>query len=352
MAKPKPPQLRNLGNELGQITSDWSSSYPGRNGLMLGATTGNLDSILAAMESGRAGEMGANAAWLRKHAGVLRSTGRDMTAATNMATAPTALGGQLDSSASAALSDPTGGNPMLGRLMSSSGPDTLLKTMQGQAQTDLSSNGALNPEQTMQAQQAARAAYASNGFNLGSPVAAAEILNRSNAVQARQDRARAFASGVEGMSQNQRGQDLQLGATMQDAINSGRAFATGVNAQDLNKQQADLAARSNLSQFKLSTDPSLMAYNTNSMVPGALSAGMTTAQAADVYPQMMQYGSDVYNTNFNALESRYNAELNREAALQAGQMSLAGSGQAANASMMSAGIGAAGAIVGGGLIIF
>jgi len=316
LKKPKPPALRDAGKEYSDLFSQWGSQFPGRNDTLLGATTGNFDSLLASLRSGVAGERGGNINFLKNRTPLLKAN-REVQQATREATAPTALQGQLDTEGARALSDPLGGNIVLGHLTSSMGPSDLLKTLTTQAHDELGRNGALSPEEEMQARQGARAAYAAQGFSLGSPTATAEILNRSNFVKARQDRARTFATSTEQLGQGSRGQDIALGGLAQDAINSGRTFALGVNAGDLDKQKFDLGAKASAAQWRLSTSPGMIAYQTASMAPQALQLGMTSTQMADVLPQMMNYSEDLNNTNFNALESRYRGDVNRYYAQQA-----------------------------------
>ena len=66
----------------------------------------------------------------------------------------------------------------------------------------------------------------------------------------------------------------------------------------------------------------------------------------------MQYGQDLNNTNYNAAWSNYLNNQNQATAMQMGQMQAGAAKSAGNSQLMGAGIGAAGAIVGGGLILF
>lgn len=77
----------------------------------------------------------------------------------------------------------------------------LMSTLGTQATSDLERGTALSPEETKQAQQAARLAMAVRGLS-GNQAVAQEVLNNYNLGRARQDASRQFASSVYGMGQN------------------------------------------------------------------------------------------------------------------------------------------------------
>lgn len=86
----------------------------------------------------------------------------------------------------------------------------LLGMLGRQAQEDLARGTGLTAEETRQAQQAARAAMQARGLQGGSQGLAAEVLSNYNLGQARQARAREFASGVYGMGQQSAQQAMSM----------------------------------------------------------------------------------------------------------------------------------------------
>lgn len=322
--KPQNPDPRNNAREIGDASAIAASLFGTRSPQLTGATTSSLTAYLNALKSGRAGEMNANAKWLRTHGQALKTAQRSVRAAAGQATAPTALSGALERSGARALSDPTAGNVALNDAIASRGPSQLLTTMTGQAQAGLEDNGALTPEEERLAVQGGRAAMASRGLALGSGAALSEVLNRTQYVQQRQDRARAFAGGVEQLGQSSRGQDIALSGVVQGAIEGGRNFALGSNAQAMAKQAQDYGINRDAAGFRLATNPALMAYNTTSMAPTALSAAMGTTGQADVYPQVLNYSANVNDFNANAEWTQYMNALNRYYASRYGGMGTTG----------------------------
>lgn len=337
MAKVKPAPQRNLGNELSNINSQAASTLAARNPKLLEALLSNLSSTSSGMTTAREGEMNSLAAWLGKDKS-LKAANQTVQQATRTATAPTPLAGQLDSTASTALSDPTAGNRVLQNLAATSGPSQLLQTMTSQAQSGLADNGQLTPEEERLAVQGGRASMAARGLNGGSGAVLEDVLNRQQYVQDRQDRERQYAATAEGLGQSSRQNDLGVANTLQGAIDAGRTMALNVNAQDMTRTQQNLAATTAGANYRLQTDPRQIAYGTPSMVPGATATSAGIVNEADVYPQILSYGSDLNNTNTNMLESRYLNAQNAQYANQAGQQQLAASKQAAGASTTSAAI--------------
>ena len=75
----------------------------------------------------------------------------------------------------------------------------LYSTMASQAATGLAGGRNLSDQETRMAQGSARAAMAARGIQMGNQAIAAEVLNSYNLANAREDRARQFASGVYGL---------------------------------------------------------------------------------------------------------------------------------------------------------
>lgn len=75
----------------------------------------------------------------------------------------------------------------------------LYSSLAGQAASGLASGRNLSDQETRMAQGSARAAMAARGMQMGNQAIAAEVLNSYNLANAREDRARQFASGVYGL---------------------------------------------------------------------------------------------------------------------------------------------------------
>jgi hypothetical protein len=344
MKMPKAPAPRNGNQEINNAGSLASSLYGSRNGQLSGGTVGDFGSYLSALTSGRTGEMGTYTQWLRKNAPALRTANQYVQNAAGMATAPTALSGALDSSAATALSNPTAGNTTLNNLVSTAGPSPVLSTMQTQALSGLNDNGQLTPEEARLAVQGGRAAAAATGMEMGSGASLSDVLNRAQYVQARQDRARGYAGETQQLTEASRNQDLGVAGMVQGATDAGRQFAQGVNAQDLTKQARNFDVSQQAANFRLQTNPALMAYNTTSMAPTALSAAGATSAQADVFPQVLAASQGVNDFNANAQWSQYMNSLNRYYAMKYGGMGAMGA--AGNGGGFNAGGAAMGAVTG------
>ena len=77
----------------------------------------------------------------------------------------------------------------------------LYSSLAGQAASGLASGRNLSDQEQRMAQGSARAAMAARGMQMGNQAIAAEVLNSYNLANAREDRARAFASQVYGIGQ-------------------------------------------------------------------------------------------------------------------------------------------------------
>ena len=215
------------------------------------------------------------------------------------------------------------------------GQTEIEKQLQSQALGDLALGRSLTPEQERAAQQSARAGFAARGMAVGTPSAVAEILNRDAYSQNRLDARRAFAGTVD-QANNQ-------------AVNSRMATAGSLLGQSFGAQQNVGQMGQSAAQSYAALDPYGRALGSN--IPVA-SQGPSASLTGQVYGSAMNYASDLFNTNYNAQWSNYLNGQNNAAALQSGQMQATAAGQAGNSSMMGAGIGAAGAILGGVAIAF
>lgn len=86
----------------------------------------------------------------------------------------------------------------------------LYSTMMQSAQSDLAAGRELTPEMQRLSQQSARAAMAARGLQFGNQAVAQEVLNSYNMGQARQDRARQFASTMYNAGTNQASNAYQM----------------------------------------------------------------------------------------------------------------------------------------------
>lgn len=97
----------------------------------------------------------------------------------------------------------------------------ILPTLGTQATTELSLGGALSDQETRLGQQAARAALASRGMQMGNQAVMAEALNNYNLSRQREAERRKFAADVYGMGQNQVTNAMNLyGNTLLGQINT------------------------------------------------------------------------------------------------------------------------------------
>lgn len=190
------------------------------------------------------------------------------------------------------------------------GPSAIRNELTQQAQSDLALGGALSPEEERMATQAARQGWADRGLMNSNPAVVQEALNRDSLARQRQAERRGFASAVlnQGMAE--------------DAQN--RAFALnteGQNQQALDAERRFLAGAVGVNQQALS--PLMQFLSQRAVVSPAMGAGIMSAapntqgQSQGLLAQLLGYGQDLNNTNFNATESRANAAANNNAALMA-----------------------------------
>ena len=169
----------------------------------------------------------------------------------------------------------------------------------------------------------------------GAPSAAAEILNRDAFAQNRLDSRRAFAGTV-----NQ--------AETQNSLNRMQT-AGQLLGQSMGANQSIAQLGQSLAQSNIALDPYQRALGSN--IPTA-SQGPSAQLTGQVYGNAMNYGSDLFNTNYNAQWSNYMNGQNNALALQMGGMQAGSAKSAANSALMGGGIAAGGAVLGGVAIAF
>lgn len=158
----------------------------------------------------------------------------------------------------------------------------ILRTLNSQANNELDLNGRLSPSDARNSDQTARAGFADRGMVGGNPSLAAEVLARDAAVRARRQESRSFASGVQG----------------------------------LNQQQNDFIGRATQITGSALSDP-LMAILNRSSGSGFSGSGggrQMIGTGSSLYDPNNAYAADVYNTNFNATAAAGIANANNSAA--------------------------------------
>jgi hypothetical protein len=257
------------------------------------------------------------------------------------------IAGKLDNSYTAAAKgqvDAAAGNiphmqglaARMGNLASTAEGDVngtdIEQQLHSQALSDLALGSSLSAEQTRNAQQAGQGALASRGLAVGPASAVAEILNRDAYAQNRLDSRRAFAGNVNQQLTGNRLQRLGLAGQL-----LGQSSGAYQNASQLGLQSA---------QAYTGMDPYQRALGSN--IPIA-SQGPSASLTGNVFGSVLNYASDLNNTNYNAQWSDYLNQQNAGYANRAGQMQLGAAKAGGNSALLGAGIGAAGAI-GGGLL--
>lgn len=187
---------------------------------------------------------------------------------------------------------------LLGRTQDS----PILQRLNTNAMSALDANGALSSQDQRAADQQAREALASRGLLTSNPSAVAEVLNRDAMVRQRQAAAQQFASGVQGLNQN----------------------------------QADLVGRASQIFSTTLSDPFQAILGRPSGSGGGAGGGypQQIGTGARLFNPESPYAQDIYNTNYNAQAAANISNANNSAATQA------------------AGIGAGGSILGGALSAF
>jgi hypothetical protein len=199
------------------------------------------------------------------------------------------------------------------------GPTNIERMLQQQAETELGLGRSLSAEETRDAQQSARAAFAARGLGTSMGSSAAEILNRDAAAQAREASRRNFASATNQMvSNNVFGRAGQAGGMLGSAA-----------------------------QGQLMVDPYGRALG-SAGIGGQLGSSLTS-MTGNAFNSAAQMAGGVATFNANAIDSRANSQLNNWASMEAARM---GAGASQNAGMMGmfGGIGG-GLLAGAGMAI-
>ena len=226
-----------------------------------------------------------------------------------------------------------------------------------QAMSDLSAGRSLTPEEQRIADQTARSAYAARGTALGNQAIGAEILNRADVANQRylqrQQAASQIASQMAGLEQQKYAQAMGTQqSAFQQALQMGQSdIQRAQAAQQLQAGQAQLGAGA-LSQLQAYQTPILQAFYKQSIMPNAVpqaqTMGLANQQAA---------GNSLFNAEsplaFQTAFLPYQggialqaAQLQANAAKNAGQNSMLGSLGGAGLGMLGNVIGSSGGLAG------
>lgn len=215
------------------------------------------------------------------------------------------------------------GSPMLDYLNAQAfdaGPSELRTELERQALYELSLGGALTPEEERLATQQARGAFSDRGMLYGNPAIGAEVLNRDALSRQRLDQRRQFGALAQGIGFNEDQANRQFGLNVQgqNEANSGnwRNFLLGSSQATLNPQLQMLSQRAAVNPASLL---GMYAGSSGPQMWGAVQGSAPSiAQGVQSLQGLYNYAGDVANTNFNAAESRANAQANNYAALGSG----------------------------------
>ena len=145
--------------------------------------------------------------------------------------------------------------------------------LQNQAGALLATGGRLTQGETMDAQQAARAAYSDRGMGRSNAGIGAEILGTDQAQRARMMQNAQFAQGVDASGQQQ--------------LNQNRGYAQGVQAQNQGLSQFNAGQQNQMGQFNAGQRTGISQFNTG---------------------QANQIGTDL--SRFNAGQNQQNSQFN------------------------------------------
>lgn len=177
----------------------------------------------------------------------------------------------------------------------SAGPSALRLELDRQALDDLQLGRFLSPEQERGAEQSARAAWSARGLAYSPGAVGAEILNRDAVATDRQNQRRAFAG-------NQASAGLAEDNSLWQRLMGAGQLGVGVGGLRQNDDQLRrgfLLNNANAQQGAFG--PLLGFFGRTNVSPTAggnlLQGGQGLASSAS---PVLSYGSDLYNTNFNA----------------------------------------------------
>ena len=223
--------------------------------------------------------------------------------------------------------------------------------LQQMARDQLALGDRLSGQDTRNAQQAAREAWAARGLVNSNGAVGAEILNQDALSRQRLAERQAFAQNIGALGQQQQGINQnytlgvlgaggqQVGQNLQGQMANQQAYlaAQGLNQGlgtnlaniDYARQQQNTANALLNAQLQASTtyDPTALLFNTNTQNQGMnqnlfnQGVGFSSGAYGNQYVQNLMnpqnaYSNDVFGSNFNAANARNIADANNAAAIQ------------------------------------
>lgn len=209
------------------------------------------------------------------------------------------------------------------------GANSIEQNLYDNAASDLSLGRSLNAEEARNASQAARGAFAARGLGVGSGAAAAEILNRAAASDARYQQRLANAQAAN--QTREQGIQGRQSAALGMLGNTANIYGQGGGAYQ-NAAQLGFGGANAL----VNLDPYQRALGTGVQLGSGI-LGQTGQMIGNTYNQALGMAGNVASFNTNMQASMYNSALNNNAATAAANNAMWGQ-------IAGAGIGAIGKI--------
>jgi len=184
-----------------------------------------------------------------------------------------------------------------------------------QASSQLALGGALSPDEQRLVDQGTQSAFASRGLLMSNPAIFQQALDRTQYSQQRLNQRQQFAQGVDqlGLQEAQQRQQFQFGtqAANQAALANRQGFLLSANSATVNPLMNAIYGNRSVT--------------TPGTVAGIFGAAPQVSSLSGAAQPALGYASDVYNTDFNAAESRAQNRAAAYAGIGSGLTSAAGS---------------------------
>lgn len=221
--------------------------------------------------------------------------------------------------------------PLLGKLnleALGAGRSDLGALLESQAIDGLLQGRGLSADEERDAGQSARAAFTSRGLAFSPGAIGAEVLSRDAYGRDREAYRRQFGMGVMGLIGNEDEANRRFELNVEGA-NTGqqgnwRNFLLGAEQATSRPLYAELGTRAPSNVMGGVLGAMGLGYNTGE-TNASLSGAPSIYQGVQALTPLYNYGADVFNTNFNAGESRQIAQANAWGAVGSGLTSTAGS---------------------------
>jgi hypothetical protein len=189
------------------------------------------------------------------------------------------------------------------------GANSIEQNLYDNAATDLALGRSLNAEEARNASQAARGAFAARGLGVGSGAAAAEILNRAAAADARYQQRLANAQAAN--QTREQGIQGRQSAALGMLGNTANIYGQGGGAYQ-NAAQLGFGGANAL----VNLDPYQRALGTGVQLGSGI-LGQTGQMIGNTYNQALGMAGNVSSFNTNMAASMYNSAMNNNAATSA-----------------------------------